>query len=66
MKVKAIYRDPKANPFALRPKRLVIRADVSEEMTKGEIEALAKEATPKGHEFVKVVKEESLGHETDL
>ena len=58
MKVKAIYRDPKTSPFKHRPTVPVIRAEFSDGTEWEKIEKFAKEATPKGLEFVKVVKEE--------
>jgi len=59
MKVKAIYRDPKANPFSLRPTRTVIHADVDDNTVWEDIVCMAKEVTPKGLEFVEVIKEQS-------
>lgn len=58
MKVKAIYRKLRPNPFVLIPTQPVIRADVPNNMAWEEIVKFAKEATPKDHEFVEVIKEE--------
>jgi len=55
MKVKAIYRNPRPNPFISVP---ILTADVPNEMPWEEIKKFAKEATPKNHVFVEVVKEE--------
>ena len=57
MKVKAVYRDPKANPFELRLST-VISAEVLDGTPKEKLEKWAKEATPKGLEFVDVVMED--------
>ncbi|MFH0852693.1 MAG: hypothetical protein V1845_03780 [bacterium] len=68
MKVKAIYRDPnpKLNPFTPRTTRPIIRADVPDGTPKEEIEKMAKDATPAGLKFVKVVKEDNMGRESDI
>lgn len=55
MKVKAVYRDPKANPFEPKIRIPVIRAEFPDGTSKGELEEKAKEATPPGMEFVEVV-----------
>ncbi len=57
MKVKAVYCDPKANPFTLRPSP-VIRTEVPDGTPKEKLEKWAKETTPKGLEFVDVVIED--------
>ena len=59
MNVKAIYKDPKENPFSPNPMRPIIRAEVPDEMTKEKIAEFAKEATPPEMEFVDVVMDDN-------
>lgn len=60
MKVKAVYREPKANPFRPRPSHPVVRAEVPDDTPTAEIIKMAKEATPQGMEFVRVEDEKGV------
>ncbi len=57
MEVKAVYRDPKANPFTQRPSP-VIRTEVPDGTPKEKLEEVAKATTPQGLEFVDMVMED--------
>lgn len=57
MKVKAVYRDPKANPFEPRLSTPVKRVEVPDETPKEKLEEWAKAASD-GFEFVDVVMED--------
>lgn len=56
MKVRARYRPKNSNPFEfLEPMIAKIDVDVPDNTTIKELETLAKQATPKGHEFIEVL-----------